>query len=114
MAPTPLQILGDHAKPDWFFSIRPTAKREISRQPRALSTWVFGAARLNLILFSPNGKIHLLEFRRLGEDLTAPQVEFRNWATRCGVAHSVVDSFDQLAVLDHWDCLRIKVPSYEV
>jgi hypothetical protein len=66
-------------------------------------------------LISPSGRYHGLELKRLGEELTEEQEEFRAWAKAHGVPHAVAWSIDQvLATLDAWGCLRIKIASREV
>jgi VRR-NUC domain len=66
------------------------------------------AARLpDLIIFSPEGKAHFMEFKSENGSLNEAQSNCQLWAIRGNVPHSVVRSVDEaMQVFNHWGCLK--------
>jgi hypothetical protein len=105
-----VRILNDHAKPGWIhFHAANGERRDIKTGARLKNMGVRPGVP-DLILFSPVGKIHLLELKRNGENLSPSQEEFRGWAIRTGVPFVIAHSFDEaLIALDAWDALKIRI-----
>ena len=105
-----VRILNDHAKPGWIhFHVPNGERREIKTGARLKKMGVRRGVP-DLVLFSPSGKIHLLELKRNGENLSPSQEEFRGWAIRTGVPFVTAHSFTEaLVALDTWGVLRIKI-----
>jgi VRR-NUC domain len=60
----------------------------------------------DLIAFSPQGKIHLMEFKSENGALSDEQEEFQMWAIKANVRHSVVRSVDEaLRAFEFWGCI---------
>jgi hypothetical protein len=105
------RLLHDHCLPTWRWSHFPAGeKRDVITGAR-LKRYGLRTGWPDLILASPEGRLHCLELKRLGETLSEAQQDFQLWCVRHGVPHCVADTFDQaLAALDYWGCLRIALP----
>jgi VRR-NUC domain len=61
----------------------------------------------DLIVFSPQGRPHFMEFKSENGTLNEAQEDFQLWAIAAGVRHSVVRSVDEaLRVFEFWGALK--------
>jgi hypothetical protein len=61
----------------------------------------------DLIVFSPQGRPHFLEFKSENGSLDEAQDAFQLWAIAAGVRHSVARSVSEaMKVFEFWDCLK--------
>jgi hypothetical protein len=118
------KLLRDHCLPGWKWTHFPAGEERPSEQ-----RWSHGklvrysrtATKLkqmglqpgwpDILMFSPfvSHQIHGLECKRLGEDLTPDQEEWRDWCLAHGGKHAVAWTEDDvLRAFDNWGCLRVK------
>ena len=105
------KVLREHALPDWQWThvghgevrdIRTAVKLKRMGQQKG---WP------DFVLVPPTGQMHCLELKREGETLTDEQEAFQTWCIANAVPHAVAFTQSQaLAVLDEWQCLRVKFP----
>lgn len=106
------KLLRDHCLPDWkYFHPANGEKRDIRTAARLKSLGVIKGIP-DLVLISPHGSAHFLEFKRPGGELSEEQAEFRLWCVKHNVPYVVAWRMDQvLEELDLWGCLRIVLPA---
>jgi len=108
-------VLRDHLLPDWratHFPAGTLGKGGLHAVITGRRLKRFGLRRgwPDLQLVSPLAIFHGLELKRLGEDLTEDQKEFRFWAVSNNIPYAVAWTFTQaLSVFEEWGCLRIKI-----
>ena len=96
-------------RPDWRWSHYPAGELRNPRTAAKLKAMGTMPGWPDLLVLSPPGRLHGLELKRQGEDLSEAQEAFQTWAIAHGVPYSVAWSIEEaLAVLGAWDCLRIK------
>jgi hypothetical protein len=102
--------LRDHALPEWQWTHVPSGELRDIRTAVKLKRMGVRRGWPDFILLPPTGRLHCLELKRHGEELTEEQEAFQLWSIRHGVPHSVAFTFDEaLAFLDAIGCLRIKI-----
>ena len=100
-------LLRRHIGLGWIWGHVPSG--ELRDQATAGKLRAMGAPKgwADLFLFSPAGRLHAMELKRIGEDLSPEQDDFRAWCSRATVAHAVVRSMPEvLATFADWSCLR--------
>ncbi|MGH6822587.1 MAG: hypothetical protein ACREC4_03705 [Methylocella sp.] len=117
------ELLRAHCLPDWRWTHFPAgeARDKIAVTRADGSKRFFSPAGVRLKRFglhpgwpdnqllNPFGQYHGLELKRLGEDLTPAQREFKAWADARGVPYEVAWTIDQvLGAFDRWGCLRVR------
>jgi hypothetical protein len=101
------KLLKDHCLPEWRWT-HINRKAKDAREGAIFRTMGVKAGWPDFLLISPYGSIRFLELKRVGEEPSDAQKEFRSWCLRHGVPHEIVWTIDQaLAALDSWKCLRI-------
>jgi hypothetical protein len=104
------KVLREHCLSGWIHFHVPNGERRDIKTGARLKKMGVRRGVPDLVLFSPSGKIHLLELKRNGETLSPSQEEFRDWAIRTGVPFVTAHSFTEaLVALDTWGVLRIKI-----
>jgi VRR-NUC domain len=64
----------------------------------------------DLIVFSPKGKPHFMEFKTETGALNDAQEDFQFWAIKANVRHSVVRSVDEaMRVFEFWEAIPERV-----
>lgn len=103
-------LLRAHRLPDWDFRFL-NSKAKDAREGAIFKKMGVDRNWPDFILISPQGSVRYLELKRLGEDLSDGQKEFRVRNVRRGIPHAVAWTMDQvLAAFDSWGCLRIVLP----
>ena len=98
-------------KPGWQWTHFPAGELRNPRVAQKLKAMGLAKGWPDFLMLSPaGGKLHALELKRLGEDLTEDQETFRTWCVENGAPHAVARTVDEaLAVFETWGCLRIKL-----
>ena len=100
--------LRDHALPQWRWTHIPAGEYRDAREGAKLKAMGLAKGWPDLILVSPAGVIHFLEFKRIGGVLSEDQRAFLKWAEDCGIAHAVVKTFDDAAaMLKRWGAVNV-------
>ena len=61
----------------------------------------------DILLVDPTGRLHALELKRRGEELTEQQAAFQAWCLAHGVPHAVADDLRTATeILASWGALR--------
>lgn len=103
-------LLRDHCLPDWRCR-HISSKAKDAREGAILKKMGVVAGWPDFILVSPFGSVRFLELKRLGEESSDEQKEFRVWCLQCGIPHVVAWTMDQVyEAFGNWGCLRIKIP----
>jgi hypothetical protein len=103
-------LLRDHCLPDWRWRFLNSKARD-AREGAIFKTMGVSRGWPDFILVSPFGSVRFLELKRLGEEPSDDQREFRVWCLRCGVPHVVAWTMDQVhEAFMNWGCLRIRIP----
>jgi hypothetical protein len=103
------ELLRAHCLPDWRWR-HISGKAKDAREGAILKKMGASAGWPDFILISPLGISHFLELKRRGEKPSEAQEDFRKWCLWEGIPHVIARTVDEvLAVLDSWDCLRIKI-----
>ena len=103
-------LLRQHVAPGWKWGHYPAGEHRDFRTAAKLRAMGLQRGWPDIILFSPAGRLHALELKRLGEDLTDDQEAFQRWAIARGVPHSIARTVPEvLAIFAAWGCLRITV-----
>lgn len=92
----------------WYFWHTPNGEW-LRTDPRALSK-LMAMGMLpgvpDLIVVSPKGRLHFLEFKSEDGTLSDAQEAFQLWAIRAALPHSVVRSVDEATrVFRHWGAI---------
>jgi hypothetical protein len=95
-------------KADWRWSHFPAGEARDVRTAAKLKAMGTMPGWPDFLLVSPqDGRMHALELKRAGENLSGPQREFQAWAVGNGVPFEIARSVDEaLAILSAWGCLR--------
>jgi hypothetical protein len=102
-------VLRRFARPDWRWSHFPAGEHRDVRTASKLKQMGVQRGWPDFVLFDPSGRLHALELKRQGEDLTDDQEDFQTWCIAHGVRHSVARTSDEaLEVLGAWGALRIR------
>jgi hypothetical protein len=103
-------LLRRFARPDWRWAHYPAGEHRDVRTAAKLKAMGVQRGWPDLILFDPNGRLHALELKRQGEDLSEDQEAFEAWCAAQGVPHAVAWTFDEaLKALSAWGVLRVKI-----
>lgn len=104
------KILRDHCRPEWRWTHVPNGELRDVRTAAKLKRMGAQPGWPDIILVPPEGHLHALEFKRIGETLSDPQRNFQAWCIRHAIPYVVAWTLDEaLAALDHWGCLRIRI-----
>jgi len=104
------KVLREHCLSEWQWTHIPAGEVRDIRTAVKLKRMGTKPGWPDFVLVPPTGQLHCLELKRQGETLSDAQEVFQVWCISHGVPHSVVFTIDQaLAVLDHWQCLRIQI-----
>ncbi|WOJ89894.1 hypothetical protein RZS28_00840 [Methylocapsa polymorpha] len=104
------KLLRDHARPEWQWCHVPNGELRDKRTAAKLKNMGAKAGWPDFILVPPIGQLHCLELKRIGEDLSDAQDDFRMWCIRSGVPHVVAYSLDEVLIaFDVWGCLSIEI-----
>src|ERR1700736_1009663 len=99
-------LLRDHCLADWRWTFI-SRKAMDAREGAILRTMGVHRGWFDFELISPAPMPHFLDVKRLGEDLSEEQEEFRDWCIACGIPHAVAWTMDQvLWEFSRWGCLR--------
>lgn len=114
--PAPLEIilhvyvadlLRAHCLPDWRWT-HINRKAKDAREGAIFKTMGVNPGWFDFELISPAPLPHFLDVKRIGEDLSDSQKEFRLWCIKHGVPHAVAWTVDDvLRIFDEWGCLRV-------
>jgi hypothetical protein len=99
--------LRQRIKPDWQYFHPANGEVRDPRQGAKLKAMGVVPGTPDLVMLSPEGRPHFMEFKRATGAVSAPQQEFMLWAIRANVPHSVVRSVEQaLSVFEFWGAVR--------
>jgi hypothetical protein len=102
-------LLRDHCLPEWRWT-HINRKAANAREGAILKKMGANRGWPDFILVSPYGSIRCLELKRLGEETSGDQEEFRLWCSQCGIPHVVAWTMDQVhEAFMNWRCLRIEI-----
>ena len=115
--PPPLEVTGLHipiaahlarfVAPGWEFTHPANGEHRDKRTAAKLRAMGVRPGWPDLVLISPDGRFHGLEFKRKGGRLSEPQQAFHEHAKRHGWPIATADSIDgAIAVLSRWGALR--------
>jgi hypothetical protein len=82
-------------KDDWRFLHPPNEEVQNSRTVSKQLAFGMLPGVPDIIAFSPEGKVHFMEFKREDGALDDAQQDFQLWAIRANLPHSVVRSVDE-------------------
>jgi hypothetical protein len=108
------QLLRDHAFKNWMWTHFPSGELRDVRTAVKLKRFGLRRGWPDFLILSPfsDRQLHGLELKRLGEDLTEEQEEWRDWALAHGGKYAVAWTMDEvIAALDAWGCLRLRIPA---
>lgn len=104
------KLLRDHCLPDWKWT-HINRKAMDGREGAILKTMGVNPNWPDFILVSPHGSVSFLETKRLGEELSDGQEEFRLWCINHGVPYAVAWTMDSvLSAFAEWKCTRLALP----
>jgi hypothetical protein len=103
------KLLREYLKPDWIGTHIPSGeKRDIRTATKLKQMWT-QPGWPDFLFLSPIGVAHCLELKRIGNDLTASQEDFRTWCIAHRVPYEVCWTMDQvLLAFERWECLRVQ------
>lgn len=106
------KLLREHTLPSWRWThIGHGEKRDIKTAIKLMQLgqkpgWP------DFLFISPTGRVHCLELKRLGGELSFNQEEFRIWCVAHSVPYEVAYTMDHvLLALERWECLNVKFPA---
>jgi len=103
-------LLRRFAKPDWKWAHYPAGEHRDIRTAQKLKAMGVQRGWPDFVLFDPSGRLHALELKRQGNNLTEDQEDFQTWCITHAVPHAVAWSFDEaLNVLTAWGALRVSI-----
>jgi hypothetical protein len=103
-------VLRDHCLPDWLWR-HISAKAANAREGAIMKRMGVRAGWPDFILISPEGNVRFLELKRLGEEPSDTQKEFRLWCVKHGVTYVIAWNMKAvLAAFGVWGCTRLKLP----
>ena len=104
-------LLRRFARPDWRWSHFPAGEHRDVRTAYKLKCMGLQRGWPDFLLLSPDGgRLHALELKRFGEDLSDEQEAFAEWCAENAIPHAVARTVDEaLGALSAWDCLKIGV-----
>ena len=102
-------LLDRWIKPGWRFTHIPSGELRDKGTAAKLQRMGVRKGWPDLVLLGPPG-LHCLELKRLGEELTEDQEQFRHFCQAIGVPFAWTDNFDgALAIIKEWQCLKVNV-----
>jgi hypothetical protein len=102
-----VHVLRDHCLPDWRWT-HINRKAKDAREGAIMNRMGVKRGWFDFELISPEPRPHFLDVKRLGEEPSDDQLEFKAWCDQAGCPAVFAWTFDQaLAALDSWKCLRI-------
>ena len=106
------KLLRDHLLPEW--KARHIGAKSKDAREGAIMKWMGVIAGWpDFILVSPYGVVRFLELKRVGEDSSAEQKDFRLWCIKRGIPHVVAQTMDQVfAAFAQWDCTRLDLSKW--
>jgi hypothetical protein len=103
-------LLRRFGRPDWRWSHFPSGELRVIKTASKLRAMGLARGWPDFVLIDPSGRLHALELKRQGEDLTDDQEASQAWCADHAVPHAVARTSDQaIAILDAWGALRIKI-----
>jgi hypothetical protein len=116
--PVPLEIvlhvhvadlLRAHCLPDWRWT-HINRKAKDAREGKIFKTMGVNPGWFDFeLIHGPSRVAHFLDVKRVGEDLSETQLEFRDWCTKWNIPHAVAWTLDDvLRVFAIWGCLRVE------
>lgn len=109
---TVAKILRDHLFDYWRFTHIPAGEVRDKRTAAKLKAMGTMPHWPDFQLVDPNGVIHFLELKRIGEKLSEGQKNFQSWCVENHIPHVVAWTLDEvLMAFVRWHCLRIKIPT---
>lgn len=103
-------LLRRFSRPDWRWGHYPAGEHRDVRTAAKLKAMGTQAGWPDLILFSPNGRLHALELKRQGERLSEDQERFASWCAAHSVPHAIARTLDEaIKILSGWNALRLKI-----
>jgi hypothetical protein len=104
------KVLRDHCLSDWQWThVGAGELRDIRTAGKLKATGV-RRGWPDFVLVPPIGRLHCLELKRQGEELSEDQENFQIWCVRHGTPYVVARNLDQVLVaFDVWGCLRIQI-----
>ena len=105
-----VKLLRDHGREDWQWCHPASGEKRDARTGAKLKAMGVKPGWPDIILISPSGQFHGLEFKRRGGSLSGGQESFATWCVANNIPHVVArTSNEALAALDAWGALRIKI-----
>lgn len=99
-------FLRAHGRPEWRWTHIPAGELRDARTAAKLKAMGLQPGWPDLLLLSPSGVAHCLEFKRKGGRLSEAQEAFRQWCVSQGVAFVVADTAaGALDALRRWGAL---------
>jgi hypothetical protein len=104
------RLLRDHARPDWQWTHIGHGEQRSPRVAAKLKRMGLRPGWPDFLLICPRGRAHLLELKRIGEELSDPQEDFKAWSAARGVPHVVAyETREVLIAFAEWRCLDDEV-----
>lgn len=98
--------LKQHLADGWLVLHPPNEQEDPRRRAKLMAMGLLPGAP-DLLVFSPAGKVHCMEFKAANGALSEPQEQFQLWAIGAGVPHSVVRDVEAACtVFRGWGCMR--------
>ena len=96
-----------YAHPDWRWSHYPAGEKRDPRAAAKLKAMGLQRGWPDFLLIAPGGRLHALELKRRGEDMTDEQEASESWCQKQGVPFACTDDLrEALAVLRGWGAIR--------
>lgn len=109
-------VLRHYLSPGWRWAHYPAGELREPKTAAKLKRMGLAVGWPDLLLLAPaaqglpGGRLHAMEVKRQGEDLSDDQEEFQAWCAAQGVPHAVVHSLKEaLPVFEAWGCLRARL-----
>lgn len=103
-------LLRDHCLPEWRWT-HINRKAKDAREGAIMRRMGVKRGWLDFELISPEPRPHFLDTKRLGEEPSDDQLEFKAWCDRVGCPAVFAWTIDQVyEAFGNWECLRIKIP----
>lgn len=108
------KMLREYLRQDWQATHIPNGEVRDKRTAGKLKQMGTRPGWPDFVLIPPTGRLHCLELKRIGEELTDEQDTFRIWCVWHGVPHVVAYSLDEvLTAFEIWGCLTIRLSGKE-
>jgi hypothetical protein len=99
-----------YADPSWRWAHYPAGEERDKRQAAKLKAMGLQRGWPDFLLVAPGGRLHALEAKRRGEDMTDEQEAFAAWCAEQSIPFACTDDLrDAVAVLTQWGAIRTSV-----